>query len=220
MKHIWLIPCGPGSNPEATIESIMFQCPNEQIMLVNDGTDLDRFKAADNIQIVSTEKPGTGCAHALNTGIKALSDKDYDWIYRMDADDVVYRGHDRDKQAEQADETELVVAGSMVTPTCRKMIVKGLVPDDIRLALDRRINPIYHPATIIRLSALLKVKTWSGQCWPEQYGMAEDYALWLKICKIGKIKPWQSYWTWYVPNDQYNKEKKDMLKKAAEDAGL
>ena len=212
MSYIWLIPCGPDADPTMTVRSIGIGNP---IMLVNDGCDLSAFYSYKNIQITTTGTKGTGCAHALNVGINALKDQRIDWVYRMDADDMATYLHDRNLQASKAQPEEVVIAGAMVTPDGRRMEMKLQSSDDIRSMIERRRNPIYHPATIIRMSALLQVGGY-----PEQYGQAEDYGLWIKLLRIGMIKPWNKPWTWYAPYPARHTKKLESLAKAAEDAGF
>ena len=217
-NHVWLIPCGPGHDPAATLGSI----PGEKVVLVDDGAGLDRGNYdPDLIRVVKTGGSGTGCAHALNCGLFSGCEGDWDrkWIYRMDADDQAYPGHDRDAKAEWYHEGEVVVGGCMVRTDGKRMNLIAKDWNDMTSILALRRNPLFHPATIIRHDALVEVGGW-----PENYGRAEDYALWIKLRHVGKLQPVESCWTIYSHfaglNPIMEEDRAHDLARAAEEAGL
>lgn len=71
------------------IQSILDQTyPYFEFIIVNDGsTDstLNIIKSFKDDRIVLIDKPNTGLIDSLNTGVRAAK---YDWIARMDGDDI------------------------------------------------------------------------------------------------------------------------------------
>lgn len=190
--HVWLIPVGPGHDPTETLKSLE---PNERVVLVNDsGSDMS-MHATDSVLVTATGGTATGCAHALNVGLEScVGEWERTWVYRMDSDDKAWPGHDRDKRADESQPEDIAWCGEMVRCDGMKMPMRATDWMDIRSLLELRRNPIYHPATIIRRKVLLDVGGW-----PEEYGRAEDYALWIKLMRRGRgrLNPWPVTWTWY-----------------------
>ena len=216
-NHVWLIPVGPGHDPADTLSSI----EGEKVVLVDDGAGLKQSNYNPSlIKVVSTVGVGTGCAHALNVGLSECTGAwDRKWIYRMDSDDKAFPGHDRDAQAEWYHTGEVVVGGCMVRTDGKQMRLIAKDWNDMTSVLALRRNPLYHPATIIRKDALIKVGGW-----PENFGRAEDYALWLKIRFLGKLQPVESCWTIYSHfaglNPIMEEDRRHDLNRAAEAAGF
>jgi hypothetical protein len=184
--HAWLIPVGPGHDPTDTLKSIK---PGELVVLANDsGSDMS-MHATDMVMVVDVPGGGgTGCAHALNAGLSAcVGDWGRTWVYRMDSDDKAWPGHDRDKVADLSHEEDMAWCGEMVRCDGLRMPMRPTDWMDIRSLLDLRRNPIFHPATIIRRTALLEVGGW-----PELFGRAEDYAMWIRLVRLGRVNPWRS----------------------------
>lgn len=213
--HVWLIPVGPNHDPDTTLNMIGWE---DRVIIINDGSSFDeaKYEKCKTIRIVKTEKPGSGCAHALNVGLAAMTDAfEAGWVYRMDADDWPISDTHRNKWADEAPSNVVVVAGNCVCMDGRLFECKGETPDQIREKIRKRINPIYHPATCIRTSALLKVGGW-----PEKFGEAEDYALWTKLLEIGDIQPIKENWTMYnfVSDPRRSKKRMKQMYTAAKAA--
>lgn len=192
--HVWLIPCGVGAQPLLPLRSIP---KGDRVILVDDGANIgEKLEDRPGVRIARTGLRDGGCAHALNVGFRAMTgDWEASWVFRMDADDlsVTDGAKDRVEQCMKAEDDVAVIAGEMVGRGGRHYAMKLRDHFEVRDRITLRRNPIYHPATCIRTSFLSRVEGW-----PEEFGEAEDYALWCRIMKNeGKLVPWPKVWTYY-----------------------
>lgn len=171
------------------IESIISQTlDNWRLIIIDDqSTDgtprlLSRYLQIDNrIEVHAGE--GTGIASAAQVGLRNATAK---YVARFDADDISFPSR-LEKQVRHLElHKDLVALGSAVTQidSIGKILSTKKMPCDpasIQALLPHR-NCIYHPTSIIRRSALENIGGYRTQ-----FRLAEDYDLWLRLIKEGRI---------------------------------
>ncbi len=173
---------------EKAIESMLSQTyPNFEIIFVDDcsSTDymsLNIFKDK-RIRIIKN-KANLGLAASRNVGIDASQGK---YIAVMDTDDISHK--DRlEKQVEfMENNQDVAVCGTWFNMIGdRTGTIKRVVDDNeyYRCCLFFDNNPaIINPSTMIRKSVLSS----NNIRYNEKVKSAEDYAMWVKISKFGKV---------------------------------
>lgn len=167
-----------------SIQSILDQTyPYFEFIIVNDGsTDktLDIIKTFEDPRIVIIDKPNTGLIDSLNTGVRASQ---YDWIARMDGDDVA--------EVNRFEEEVKYIASDIAVITARARIIdkKGdvtSVPHTPtffpKLFCKLGIPLMVHPLAIFNKSIWEKVGGYDPYMFKN-----EDSDLWIKMSSIGKI---------------------------------
>lgn len=141
---------------------------------------LEEYAKKDDRVIVVLNKKNLGLSRSLNKGIKLSK---YDYIARMDADDVSYlkrleyqisyaKNNDADviySQFNYIDEQGGFLRESLPNPTTYTENSKIL----------KKKNIIAHSSVIIKKSSLLSVRGYS------EISVVEDYELWLRMIRRG-----------------------------------
>jgi len=168
------------------INSILEQTFTDfELIIINDGsTDnsqsiIDSF---DDNRIRVFQKPNTGLIDSLNLGV---SYSQANWIARMDADDVSCKNRFEEQIKYISDDIAVIGSQAILIDADGKIYGETKFEtkqNEILLNLLKQFSNVIHPSVIINKAMLLKV----GGYDPKMY-VAEDYDLWLRISKIGKI---------------------------------
>lgn len=171
------------------IESILNQSyPYFEFIIVNDGSTDDTKKIIESYKdrrIVLINKPNTGLVDSLNVG---LSYAKYDWIARMDGDDVADINRFKEQIPYIKKGFDLIGGGASYIDMegnhlfTSKPVVRNKL---IKLQLSFGISPIIHPAVIINKKKLLEVGGYDNHI-----KCAQDKDLWLMLyhnCKMINI---------------------------------
>lgn len=169
------------------IESILQQTyKNFELIIVDDGsTDatpkiLSAFAKKDSRIHVITNESNLGIVQALNNGLLICQGE---YVVRMDADDI--SAHDRlSKQIPVLEKNpEIVVLGASLGYIDAEGKGLGIVR---KCSINKSLlfaNPLLHPTVVIRKKTLDKI----GVYYQSKYLYAEDYFLWLRLSKEGKL---------------------------------
>jgi glycosyltransferase involved in cell wall biosynthesis len=169
------------------IESILQQTyKNFELIIVDDGsTDatpkiLSAFAKKDSRIHVITNESNLGIVQALNNGLLICQGE---YVVRMDADDISV--HDRlSKQIPVLEKNpEIVVLGASLGYIDAEGKGLGIVR---KCSINKSLlfaNPLLHPTVVIRKKTLDKI----GVYYQSKYLYAEDYFLWLRLSKEGKL---------------------------------
>ena len=169
-----------------SIQSILNQTyPYFELIIVNDGsTDntLQIVKSFDDPRIVIIDKPNTGLIDSLNVGVKAAT---YEWIARMDGDDVAEPT--RFEEEIKLFRDNVVIVSSQCSVINEFGVTTGrtkFFTSKFGVALSNLfdLSLIAHPTVIFNKSVYNEV----GGYDPLMY-VAEDYDLWAKMCAKGKL---------------------------------
>ncbi|MGL2995217.1 glycosyltransferase family 2 protein [Flavobacterium sp. TSSA_36] len=169
-----------------SIKSMLEQTfTNFELIIINDGsTDNSQsiIESFDDKRIRVFQKPNTGLIDSLNL---AVAHSRGSWIARMDADDI--SAPNRLEEQIKFIDSGVAVIGTQVTlidengkPYGKTKLATN--PEEILANLKKHISNVVHPSVLINKTLLLKV----GGYDPKMH-VAEDYDLWLRISKIGKI---------------------------------
>ena len=168
------------------IESILNQSFGEfEFIIINDGSTDNSQKIIESYtdnRIKAIKKQNTGLIDTLNMGISASTGE---WIARMDADDISYPT--RFEEQLKFIQDDIAVIGSQACLIDEFDNICGETRfdcenDKIRKKLGQYKSNIIHPSVIINKSMINRV----GGYDPKMH-VAEDYDLWLRISRIGKI---------------------------------
>lgn len=173
-----------------SIDSVLRQDYTEfELIIVNDGSSddsqaiIDQYAARDK-RIVSITQKNMGLVKTLN---RAISLARGELIARIDGDDPWFDGKLSAQTAALRDDPSLVLIGggfeiineegyyleTVLTPTR---------DEDIRRALMLR-NAFGHAGVVFRKKAAIEVGLYDSN-----YTVTEDYALWIKLASIGRVK--------------------------------
>ncbi len=175
---------------EKAIGSILTQTFTDfEFIIIDDGsTDnslvtLSRYAAQDSrIKLVSREN--RGLVKTLNQGIELAQSA---LIARMDADDIAMPERFAMQKAYLDNNPEILCVGGRVKVIDSKgrFLISNDAktnPEDAESSALNGISPIIHPSAMLRTEALKQVGGYHEADYP-----AEDLALWLNLCAIGKI---------------------------------
>lgn len=174
-----------------SIESILSQSySNLEFIIVNDGSIdnsiqiINDYKKKDNrIKVINQEN--IGLAISLNKAIKYSNGK---YIARFDADDISLPNR-LEKQIQYLEtHNDYIMVSSSAYFIDKNDKIYGrtcpLLSERLLLKQLKYINPIIHPSVVIRKDALEKVGLYDENI----KQICEDYYLWNKLSKTGKIK--------------------------------
>lgn len=174
-----------------SIESILSQSySNLEFIIVNDGSIdnsmqiINNYKKKDNrIKVINQEN--IGLALSLNKAIKYSNGK---YIARFDADDISLPNR-LEKQIQYLEtHNDYIMVSSSAYFIDKNDKIYGrtcpLLSERLLLKQLKYINPIIHPSVVIRKDALEKVGLYNENI----KQICEDYYLWNKLSKMGKIK--------------------------------
>ena len=176
---------------EEAIESLQRQTFEDfEIIVVDDGSNdktpslLEALALKDErIHIVRTEHGGI--VKALNAGIECSKSE---FVARMDVDDVSFPNRLRQQyeyMVENPDCTALGAKVVMVDPKGRKLCDVNPPPDHDAIVERLKAGDgtaIIHPVAFFRKKDLLRVG-----CYDNAYRHVEDYELYIRLSKIGKL---------------------------------
>ena len=171
-----------------SIQSILDQTyPYFEFIIVNDGsTDstLQIVKSFTDPRIVIIDKPNSGLPDSLNKGIESAK---YDWIARMDGDDIATP--DRfERQVSYIKDDSGVIGGQFISinemgnPISGKVSNKPLTYAKCRYALLFGMSPLAHPTVLVKKELLIK---YGG--YDVNFRAAQDVELWSRLVPFVKI---------------------------------
>lgn len=171
------------------VESILKQSFSDfEFLIVDDGSEnIDTLEYLGSISDprvrVIHNGENMGCTKSLNVGFRAACGK---YIARMDSDDVSLSERFSVQYAFMENHPDIFVCGSRVThdrndtsPTKRKSDSM----DVFRIKLLFVNAGPYHPTAFFRRETLVQ----NHIEYDEELRYAQDYDLWMRICRIGKI---------------------------------
>ena len=152
--------------------------------------DLDEYLSSinDDRLIIRKRSDNKGLAISLNELLNEVLPKGYEYIARMDSDDIAFSDRFQ-KQIDYLDEHQDVdVLGGAINEIDEqgndrnKIIRYPLTNEECRSFFAKR-NPVAHPSVMFRKSFFSK----TGCLYPTEYVRNEDTALWLEGFKHGAI---------------------------------
>jgi len=179
---------GSGHFLSQSIESFnQFSVPESTLVLILDRPDEQLLSVVGNAKLGSNSRvlvsPGSGIVDALNFGI---SNSNARYIARLDSDDLLMAGRLREQIKILNSNLEIVCVGTQVELIDSNGHYLGFTryptdPHKISLRLQFQ-NCIAHPSVMFRrehnATTFLYRKAFTG---------AEDYDLWLRMNKFGRI---------------------------------
>jgi len=157
-----------------------------ELVIINDGSNdktLEKIHEFNDSRIKLYSKPNTGLIDSLNYGIDKCQN---DIIMRMDGDDIIHP--DKIKiQLKEFINSDFILLGTfgVVINNLNKVVSKVKLPiqhEAIIKAQLRLLPSIIHASIMVYKDALIKVGKYDPQI-----EVAEDYDLFLRLSKIGKI---------------------------------
>ncbi|MBA2454660.1 MAG: glycosyltransferase family 2 protein [Chloroflexia bacterium] len=177
---------------EDALDSVLQQSHTTfELLAIDDGsTDataqiLERYAAKDpRIRVLS--HPNWGMGASLN---HALAEAQYDWIVRMDADDVMLPDRLERQVAFVTENPDVMVASCLVRYIDANGQIVGSYTSDIttrevfqRHLRENRIIGFHHPGVIMKKDVVLAVGGYRPQYWS-----ADDLDLWNRISERGHL---------------------------------
>lgn len=167
------------------VESILGQTfADFEFIAVDDGsTDgsvavLEEYAAIDGRLRVIVNDRNHGIVYTLNRGLDAASGE---FIARMDSDDIALPDRlERQIRVMVVDPSIAALGGAVSYIDERGHdlgVVRASVPDEDLLFG----TPLLHPTVVMRRSALGPLR------YEERFRLAEDYHLWLRLAKVGRL---------------------------------
>jgi len=159
------------------------------LIIVIDGPVKDEFQEyitninSPNIEILSFPK-NRGLATVLNEAIRYCKSHDYDYIVRMDADDISHKER-LDKQIKYLNSNpDVSVLGTQtyIIDNDDNIIGKKNASPSIDYNILKKKSDIIHPSVIFRSTFFDTVGYYS-----ENVSRAEDYDLWFRAAKKGIV---------------------------------
>ena len=159
---------------------------NYEIIVINDGsTDntLDIIKQFNDSRIKIYNKENSGLVETLNYGLKKCN---YSIIMRMDGDDVIHQKK-IETQLNYFSRNESILVGSQgftidINEDKTGKINLPLTHDKIIKSLLKLSSGLIHPSIMFYKDALQKIGGYN-----QNFNHAEDYEMYLRLSKIGKI---------------------------------
>jgi glycosyltransferase involved in cell wall biosynthesis len=169
-----------------SIESILSQTfTNFEFIIINDGSTDDTLriiKKYKDPRIILISRENRGLVYSLNEGISIARGK---YIARQDADDISTKNR-LALQYDLAEKNEAVLVGSSFEVIGNKgdyisMQATPISDRSLKRALYVR-NPFAHGSTMFLRESFMSAGSYSSAVGP-----AEDYDLWLKLSRLGRL---------------------------------
>ena len=157
-----------------------------ELVIINDGSNdktLEKIHEFNDSRIKLYSKPNTGLIDSLNYGIDKCQN---DIIMRMDGDDVIHP--DKIKiQLKEFINSDLILLGTcgVVINNSNKVVSKVKLPKDHEAIITAQLKllpSVIHASIMVYKEALIKVGKYDPKI-----EVAEDYDLFLRLSRIGKI---------------------------------
>ena len=168
------------------IDSILNQTYNDFEFIIIDGGSTDKslqiIESYTDNRIRIIHKTNFDLIDTLNLGISLSGG---DWIARMDADDISYPNRLEEQLKYIKDDVAVIGSQADIIDKDDKVYRTTsfeVEHDKIVSKLLKRNSTIIHPSAIINKSKLIGVGGYDHKMLA-----AEDYDLWLRISKVGKI---------------------------------
>lgn len=138
--------------------------------------------------IVRKRDVNKGLAYSLNELLETVLPKGYEFIARMDADDIAHRNRFQKQIDFLSENPQVDVLGGAINEIDEKgldrnKIVSYPITNDECRAFFAKRNPLAHPTVMFRRSFFKK----TGCLYPTEYVRNEDTALWMEGFKHGAI---------------------------------
>jgi len=185
-----------------TIQSIMDQSHVNKIIIVLDRVDNEYFSKLNilqsNLLVVISNTPGI--VSALNTGLEISK---AEFIARIDSDDVMCPGRINEQRNFLISNPMCVCVGSNIeifdASSVKKIKKYPYSYKKIMKQLNYQ-NAIAHPSVMFRRKAVLDVG-----CYRPLFEGSEDYDLWFRLSKIGRLNNVNFPFTKYrISSEQYS----------------
>ena len=157
-----------------------------ELLLIADSTVASRelidFVASKKMNITVKTSPGKGIVDALNYG---LSISEYEYIARMDSDDIMLTGRLQNQYLFLSNHPEISVVGGNIELISDTGESLGIIEYPSGTELLNKMEQgcfLAHPAVMFRKSVILKVGGYS-----KIFEYCEDYDLWDRVCQISQI---------------------------------
>jgi glycosyltransferase involved in cell wall biosynthesis len=202
------------------IESTLNQTfTNFEFLIFNDGsTDsslqiIQSYVSTDSRIVLAYNGENKGYVAHLNEGIKIAKGR---YIARMDADDISLPERFEKQISFLENNPDYVLCGSRIQlfGFQNQLVTLPIEDEEIRLKM-LYITPFAHPSVMIRKEILLQ----NNLFYNESLMPAEDYDLWTKIVRFGKVYNFKEVLLWYrvhnknISSKARSKEQLDCLKK-------
>lgn len=179
-----LIPAyNPGDAINDAVASIVANTYPSDIYVVDDGSEIpvaDILESFPRVTVIRLDK-NVGVARALNVGLEIILARTYEFVARMDADDVCYPDRIASEVEFLEGHPEIAAVGAWVRHidgvTGRPLFIQRTPasPEAVKKALNYNAA-IVHITFMVRADVLRRVGPYS-----EDYPVAEDYELFRRI---------------------------------------
>jgi len=182
-----------------SVESVLAQSFDDfELIIIDDGsTDVtgdivNKFARKDKRVVFISNKGNLGIQRTLNNGLKIAKGK---YIARIDDDDEWLDSKKLEYQVAFLDahpEYVLVGTGVVVVDENRNELFRFLLPLDDAAIRDRMLfkSCFMHSSVVFRKNSVLKL---GGYGESEEIRHVEDYELWLRLGRVGKLANLPSY---------------------------
>ena len=164
----------------------------DEVIIVDDGITeqaiVSILKFSPQLALAIYPNNGAGLVDALNTGIQMCKST---FIARLDADDVVTKDRFLLQLKSMCSDPEIAVLGGQVQYIDASGDLLGKSNyfsgplNDLREFKTKCL--IAHPSAMIRRESLLEVGGYRSICRKGRTDIAEDFDLWLRISRVGKV---------------------------------
>ncbi|GGF00334.1 glycosyltransferase [Pseudoalteromonas gelatinilytica] len=160
------------------------------VVIVDDGSDIPLHTVLDvslynfDITIITAPRNG-GIERALNIGLEHAYGK-YEYVARLDCGDLSLPNRIKKQLKFLSENSEYVLVGSwarFVDERYELLFINELPSENESIKKKMFLNNMFmHPSVLMRLSVVQEVDGY-----PENRKAAEDYALFFKLMKRGKV---------------------------------
>ncbi len=175
----------PGDQINNAVESLVANTYPCDIYIVDDGSAVpvsQTLRDFSGVTVIRLEENG-GVARALNAGLKTILSRSYDFVARMDADDICYPDRIAREVAFLDAHPEIAAVGAWARhideETGEPLFIERTpdAPEQVVKALNYN-SSVIHITFMIRTDVLKEVGLYS-----EDYPVAEDYELFRRITR-------------------------------------